>query len=129
MKLFHQITGVVSRSDVGFLSWSIENELSKNRSLKAANLATVSTITTKLRGLGNRSVIEPKKQAIPEDEEDAPPVNFDEVDHQKEARKLGVGSRLKTPFYPVWVTLCKETFGLLFNPNKELTRDYHAENR
>ncbi|XP_071530561.1 inactive ubiquitin carboxyl-terminal hydrolase MINDY-4B-like isoform X2 [Panulirus ornatus] len=51
--------------------------------------------------------------------------------HQQDHREdLGkVGSRLKTPCFPVWVTRCNDSYGLLFNPNKDLTRDYHAENR
>lgn len=63
------------------------------------------------------------------EEETLPKVSFEETKHQEEAKKIGVGSRLKTPMFPVWVTLCNDTYGLLFNPNKELTRDYHAENR
>lgn len=64
-----------------------------------------------------------------EGKDELPSVNFEDVTHQMEGKKLGVGSRLKTPMLPVWVTLCNDTYGLLFNPNKELTRDYHAENR
>lgn len=40
-----------------------------------------------------------------------------------------VGSRLKTPSLPIWVTRCNDSYGLLFNPNRDLIRDYHAENR
>ncbi|XP_064112362.1 inactive ubiquitin carboxyl-terminal hydrolase MINDY-4B-like [Macrobrachium nipponense] len=40
-----------------------------------------------------------------------------------------VGSRLKTPSMPVWVVRSGEFYGVLFNPNRDLTRDYHAENR
>ncbi|XP_045137034.1 inactive ubiquitin carboxyl-terminal hydrolase MINDY-4B-like isoform X2 [Portunus trituberculatus] len=40
-----------------------------------------------------------------------------------------VGSRLKTPSLPIWVTRCNDAYGLLFNPNRDLIRDYHAENR
>ncbi|XP_042221225.1 inactive ubiquitin carboxyl-terminal hydrolase MINDY-4B-like isoform X2 [Homarus americanus] len=47
----------------------------------------------------------------------------------EEGGQVNVGSRLKTPSFPVWVTRCNDSYGILFNPNKELTRDYHAENR
>ncbi|XP_020711428.2 inactive ubiquitin carboxyl-terminal hydrolase MINDY-4B isoform X2 [Athalia rosae] len=39
------------------------------------------------------------------------------------------GSRLKTPSLPIWVTLCQGHFGVLFNTNRELLRNYHAERR
>lgn len=44
-------------------------------------------------------------------------------------RQVAVGSRLKTPSLPIWVTRCNGSYGVLFNPNRELLRDYHAENR
>ena len=40
-----------------------------------------------------------------------------------------LGSRLKTPLLPIWITKCNEQVGVLFNPNRELMRSYHAENR
>ncbi|XP_046392115.1 inactive ubiquitin carboxyl-terminal hydrolase MINDY-4B isoform X2 [Ischnura elegans] len=39
------------------------------------------------------------------------------------------GSRLKTPSLPVWVTFCGGHYGVVFNTNRELLRDYHAERR
>ncbi|XP_047490962.1 inactive ubiquitin carboxyl-terminal hydrolase MINDY-4B-like [Penaeus chinensis] len=48
---------------------------------------------------------------------------------EEEGGEVPVGSRLKTPSLPVWVTRCNDHYGILFNPNRELTRDYHAENR
>ncbi|KAF4519316.1 hypothetical protein B566_EDAN005256 [Ephemera danica] len=39
------------------------------------------------------------------------------------------GSRLKTPSVPVWVTYASGHYGVLFNTNKDLLRDYHAERR
>lgn len=39
------------------------------------------------------------------------------------------GSRLKTPNLPIWVTLCHGHHGVLFNTNRELLRNYHAERR
>ncbi|XP_066597053.1 inactive ubiquitin carboxyl-terminal hydrolase MINDY-4B isoform X2 [Prorops nasuta] len=39
------------------------------------------------------------------------------------------GSRLKTPSLPIWVTLCVGHHGVLFNTNRELLRNYHAERR
>lgn len=43
--------------------------------------------------------------------------------------KWNLGSRLKTPALPMWVTMVNGHYGVLFNPNKELMRSYHAENR
>lgn len=37
------------------------------------------------------------------------------------------GSRLKTPSLPIWVTLCLGHHGVLFNTNRDLLRNYHAE--
>lgn len=39
------------------------------------------------------------------------------------------GSRLKTPSFPVWVVNCSGHYGVLFNTNSELLRNYHAERR
>lgn len=39
------------------------------------------------------------------------------------------GSRLKTPGLPVWVTSCQGHYGVMFNTNMELLRNYHAEKR
>ena len=39
------------------------------------------------------------------------------------------GSRLKTPSLPIWLTLCLGHYGVLFNTNRELLRNYHAERR
>lgn len=38
-------------------------------------------------------------------------------------------SRLKTPALPIWVTSCVGHYGVLFNGNRELLRNYHAEKR
>ncbi len=40
-----------------------------------------------------------------------------------------LGSRLKTPILPIWITCCKDNWGVLFNPNKDLMKSYQAENR
>ncbi|KAK3923018.1 Inactive ubiquitin carboxyl-terminal hydrolase MINDY-4B [Frankliniella fusca] len=39
------------------------------------------------------------------------------------------GSRLKTPSLPVWVVSCSGHYGVIFNTNRELLRNYHAERR
>jgi hypothetical protein len=39
------------------------------------------------------------------------------------------GSRLKTPSLPVWVSYASGHYGVLFNTNRDLLRDYHAERR
>ncbi|XP_042221215.1 inactive ubiquitin carboxyl-terminal hydrolase MINDY-4B-like [Homarus americanus] len=43
--------------------------------------------------------------------------------------QIKIGSRMKTPTLPIWISRCNDSYGLLFNPNKDLLRDYHAENR
>merc|ERR1719189_1214727 len=48
---------------------------------------------------------------------------------QLRTEKWGLGSRMKTPTLPMWVTKVNGQIGVLFNPNKELMRSYHAENR
>lgn len=39
------------------------------------------------------------------------------------------GSRLKTPNLPIWLASCCGHYGVLFNSNRELLRNYHAEKR
>ena len=39
------------------------------------------------------------------------------------------GSRLKTPNCPIWITLCAGHYGVMFNKNPDLLRNYHAESR
>ncbi|XP_071530558.1 inactive ubiquitin carboxyl-terminal hydrolase MINDY-4B-like [Panulirus ornatus] len=48
---------------------------------------------------------------------------------KEDSEEVKVGSRLKTPTFPIWVTRFNDSYGVLFNPNKDLIRDYHAENR
>ena len=52
---------------------------------------------------------------------------FEHTDLRTQA--LNIGSRLKTPSLPIWVTKCNDQVGVLFNPNRELMRSHHAENR
>ena len=42
---------------------------------------------------------------------------------------MNLGSRLKTPVLPIWVTCINENWGVLFNPNRDLMKSYSAENR
>ena len=121
----------MSRSDIGFLSWSEEVEAEKKKQAKKmASLSTLSKLSKTFKA--KTSFKESDKGYDANDSDDGEQslvFELKEMDHRKHAETMGVGSRLKTPLFPVWVTLCKETYGLLFNPNKELTRDYHAENR
>ncbi|KPI99133.1 Protein FAM188B [Papilio xuthus] len=39
------------------------------------------------------------------------------------------GSRLKTPAFPIWITCSSGHFGVLFNTNRELLKNYQAEKR
>ncbi|XP_031626051.1 inactive ubiquitin carboxyl-terminal hydrolase MINDY-4B [Contarinia nasturtii] len=39
------------------------------------------------------------------------------------------GSRLKTPGLPIWISLICGHYGVMFNSNRELLRNYHAEKR
>ena len=47
----------------------------------------------------------------------------------KQTQEAGLGSRLKTPVLPIWVTCVNGNWGVLFNPNKDLMKSYAAENR
>ena len=48
---------------------------------------------------------------------------------EERTAKWQLGSRLKTPTLPMWVTKVNDMYGVLFNPNRELMRSHHAENR
>ncbi|KAJ9583709.1 hypothetical protein L9F63_021945 [Diploptera punctata] len=54
---------------------------------------------------------------------------WDEGAEAKVEESRQPGSRLKTPSLPVWVTSCAGHYGVLFNTNRELLRNYHAERR
>lgn len=49
--------------------------------------------------------------------------------YEEEMGERAPGSRLKTPSLPIWVVFCLGHFGIMFNTNKELLRNYHAERR
>ena len=49
--------------------------------------------------------------------------------NQKRTEDMNLGSRLKTPILPIWVTCVNGNWGILFNPNKDLMKSYAAENR
>ena len=42
---------------------------------------------------------------------------------------INLGSRYRTPILPIWVTVLQDSWGVLFNPNKDLMKSYAAENR
>ncbi|XP_023337706.1 inactive ubiquitin carboxyl-terminal hydrolase MINDY-4B isoform X2 [Eurytemora carolleeae] len=48
---------------------------------------------------------------------------------EEHTMKYNLGSRLKTPVLPIWVTFCSGQWGVLFNPNRDLMKSYQAENR
>ena len=48
---------------------------------------------------------------------------------KEETEELSLGSRLKTPCTPIWVTSVNNNWGVLFNPNRDLMKSYSAENR
>ena len=52
---------------------------------------------------------------------------WDVDEDQTEA--LNLGSRLKTPVLPIWVTCINSNWGVLFNPKEDLMKSYSAENR
>lgn len=52
-----------------------------------------------------------------------------ESGQQNSAVSRQPGSRLKTPNCPIWITLCAGHYGVMFNKNPELLRNYHAESR
>ena len=43
--------------------------------------------------------------------------------------ELNIGSRVKTPVLPIWVTCIHDQWGVLFNPNRDLMKSYSSENR
>ena len=47
----------------------------------------------------------------------------------KITNEMSLGSRLKTPILPIWLTCVNGNWGVLFNPNKDLMKSYAAENR
>jgi len=47
----------------------------------------------------------------------------------EETLAFNVGSRYKTPNLPVWVSYVNGSWGVLFNPNKDLLKSHSAENR
>uniref|UniRef100_A0A1B6CE23 Ubiquitin carboxyl-terminal hydrolase MINDY n=1 Tax=Clastoptera arizonana TaxID=38151 RepID=A0A1B6CE23_9HEMI len=49
--------------------------------------------------------------------------------YEEGAEERVPGSRLKTPSLPIWVVCCLGHYGILFNTNRELLRNYHAERR
>lgn len=49
--------------------------------------------------------------------------------YEEEMGERDPGSRLKTPTLPIWVVFCLGNFGIMFNTNRELLRNYHAERR
>ena len=40
-----------------------------------------------------------------------------------------LGSRLKTPLYPIWVVITSDQSGVLFSSDRNLLRDYRSEIR
>ena len=42
---------------------------------------------------------------------------------------FNIGSRLKTPVYPIWICVASDNTGVLFSVDRELMRDYRAENK
>ena len=47
----------------------------------------------------------------------------------KKMEAINLGSRYRTPILPIWVTVIQDSWGVLFNPNKDLMKSYSAENR
>ena len=47
----------------------------------------------------------------------------------KKMESINLGSRYKTPILPIWLTCIQDSWGVLFNPNKDLMKSYAAENR
>ena len=48
---------------------------------------------------------------------------------EKTTELMNLGSRMKTPVLPIWVTRINQNWGVLFNPNKDLMKSYSAENK
>lgn len=48
---------------------------------------------------------------------------------EEKTANYSLGSRLKTPVFPVWLVVASEQCGVLFSDDRELLRDYRSEIR
>ena len=48
---------------------------------------------------------------------------------EEKTATYSLGSRLKTPVFPVWLVVASEQCGVLFSDDRELLRDYRSEIR
>ena len=48
---------------------------------------------------------------------------------EEKTATYGLGSRLKTPVFPIWLVVASEQCGVLFSDDRELLRDYRSEIR
>jgi hypothetical protein len=48
---------------------------------------------------------------------------------EEKTKHYSLGSRLKTPIFPVWLVVASEQCGVLFSDDRELLRDYRSEIR
>ncbi|KAI3383666.1 hypothetical protein SNEBB_009253 [Seison nebaliae] len=101
--------GVHSRSDIGFLRHVTQENLIQNQLLE-------------------------ETEEVEEDDEKEKKHQVKDVFlqkiHLKKKNPDEVGSMLKTPMYPIWVTLIDNyNFGILFSTNGELLRNWRLEHR
>lgn len=47
--------------------------------------------------------------------------------NEEKTMATNLGSRLKTPLYPIWLIICCDQAGLLFCLDRALMRDYRNE--
>lgn len=49
--------------------------------------------------------------------------------NEEKTASYKLGSRLKTPIYPIWLIVASEQSGVLFSDDRDLLRDYRSEIR
>lgn len=48
---------------------------------------------------------------------------------EEKTAKYRLGSRLKTPLYPIWLVITADQSAVLFSNDRDLLRDYRSEIR
>lgn len=51
------------------------------------------------------------------------------MENQYQTASLRLGSRLRTPIFPIWLVIANDQSGVLFSANRSLLNDYQMENR
>lgn len=49
--------------------------------------------------------------------------------NEEKTAAFNLGSRLKTPLFPIWLIIASDQSGVLFSDDRDLLRDYRSEIR